>query len=77
MNEALILITTDPGVMVDVCEKIQKMEYIKKVAIITGPHDIMALAEEEDLKKILGMLMNKIREIDGVKDTVTSVFIGP
>lgn len=69
--------TTDPGVMVEVCEKIGKMEHIKKVAIITGPHDIMAMAEGEDLKKILGILMNKIRDIEGVRDTVTNVLIGP
>lgn len=77
MEEALILITTDPGVMVDVCEKIGDMEYIKKAGIVTGPYDIMALAEGEDLKQILGILMNKIREIDGVRETVTNVFIGP
>ncbi len=77
MNEALILITTDPGVMVEVCEKIDEMNYIKNAAIITGPYDIMAMAEGNDLKQILGMLMNKIREMDGVRETVTNVVIGP
>ncbi len=77
MAEALILVTTDPGVMVEVCEEIGNMEHIKKAAIITGPHDIMAMAEGEDLKRILGVLMNKIRNIEGVRETVTNVIIGP
>lgn len=75
MVEALILISTKVGFMEDVFEKVQKMERVKKSAMITGPYDIMALTEAESLGKITNALINEIRKLEGVKDTTTCVVI--
>lgn len=76
MAEALILVTTDVGIMEDVYETVKEMKEIQKAAMITGPYDIMAIARADDVKEISKVTVTKIRNIDGVKDTITNVVIG-
>ncbi len=76
MAEALILVTTDVGVMEEVYETVKAMEKVKKAAMITGPYDIMAIAKADDVKEISKITVTEIRNIDGVKDTITNVVIG-
>lgn len=76
MAEALILVTTDVGVMEDVYETVREMKEIQKAAMITGPYDIMAIARADDVKEISKITVTEIRNIDGVKDTITNVVIG-
>lgn len=61
--------------MEDVFEEVQKMERVKKAAMITGPYDIMVLTEAESLGDITNALINEIRNLEGVKDTTTCVVI--
>ncbi len=75
MAEALILATTDVGAMEDVYETIREMQEIEKAEMITGPFDIMAIARADDVSDISKITVTKIRNIDGVKDTVTNVVI--
>ncbi len=76
MAEALILVTTDVGAMEDVYETVREMKEIQKAEMITGPYDIMAIARADDVKEISKITVTEIRNIDGVKDTITNVVIG-
>ncbi|KXA90259.1 hypothetical protein AKJ62_01250 [candidate division MSBL1 archaeon SCGC-AAA259D14] len=75
MAEALILINVEVGTMEKVFERIKKMEQVQRSAMITGPYDIMALAQGRDIEEISQTLMKKIRKIGGVKETTTCVEI--
>lgn len=76
MAEALILVITEVGMMEEVSEEIKEMEEVKKAAMITGPYDIMVIAQAESMEEISKILVQNIRNIRGVKDTITNVVIG-
>lgn len=75
LTEALILITTEIGTMEKVLKKVKQMKAVQKANMITGPYDVMAIAQADDISEISNVLMEEIRNIDGVKETVTNVFI--
>lgn len=62
--------------MEEVFDKINEMNNIEMAAMLTGPHDIMAMTKSDDIKEISEVLMKDIRDIEGVKKTVTCVVIG-
>lgn len=75
LTGALILITTKVGGLKDVHEKLEDMEEIEQVEMLTGPYDIMALARAEEMTEITKALIEKIRSIPEVEDTITNIFI--
>ena len=54
---------------------ISRMEGVKAVYTVTGAHDIIAHVEAEDIKKLSDLLLTKIRSIDGVIKTMTSIVL--
>lgn len=75
LSGALILITTNVGKMKEVREKIDNLSEIEQVEMLTGPYDIMAMAEADEMSDITKTLMEKIRNLEGVQETTTNVFI--
>lgn len=75
MTGALILITADVGKMKEVEQKISSKKEIEQVEMLTGPYDLMALAKTDEMTDITQALIDKIREIDGVQNTTTNIFI--
>lgn len=75
MTGALVLITTEVGQMKDVQEEIKDLDEIDQVEMLTGPYDIMAIASAEEMTNITKALMEKIRNLEGVQDTTTNIFI--
>lgn len=70
-----ILITTAPGEMRDIRERIESLSNIKSVEMVTGPYDLIAQAEAEDLSTLTSTVLDNIRHITGVLDTTTCVVI--
>lgn len=77
MAGALILITAKVGTMKKVHEQIRELEEVEQAEMLTGQYDIMAIAKAENLSDITDTLIEKIRGIKEVKNTVTNVFITP
>lgn len=75
MAGALILITAKVGTMKDVLEKLKEFDHIKEARMLTGPYDIMTIAEANEMSNITNILVDKIRKLEGVEDTVTNVYI--
>ncbi|KXA99559.1 hypothetical protein AKJ47_00045 [candidate division MSBL1 archaeon SCGC-AAA261G05] len=75
MVEAYILITSAIGKVRGVSEKIEGLENVKSVRIVTGPFDLVALVESEDLSTLTNTVVVGIREIDGVVDTNTAIVV--
>ncbi len=75
MAGALILITAKVGAMKDVLEKVKKLEPVTEARMLTGPYDIMAIAESESMSQITNTLVDEVRKFEGVEDTVTNVYI--
>ena len=54
---------------------IARMEGVKSVYTVTGSHDIIAQVEAEDINSLSDLILTKIRSIDGVLKTMTSIVL--
>ncbi|KXB08412.1 hypothetical protein AKJ56_01405 [candidate division MSBL1 archaeon SCGC-AAA382N08] len=59
----------------DIFERIAGMDGIVKVATVTGPYDIVAWVEADDIDEITGPLVDEIRAFQGVRETLTNVVV--
>lgn len=75
MVEALILLNTTTGVMEKVHEKLERIEEVRRSALVTGPYDLFALVEIEEMGELRDSLVEKIRNIEGVEETTTNLII--
>jgi len=74
MIDTVVLITVKVGTADIVAEQIAKVNRVEKVLIVTGPYDVIALAElpaKSDYKPFI----NAIHEIDGIVRTETCLAI--
>lgn len=76
MTKALILINTQAGAMKYVRKKVAELDTVTEAAMLTGPYDIMALVEADEIVDVTDTLVGKIRNLSGVEDTVTNIVIG-
>jgi len=68
---AYVLIKVEPNKAHTVYNKLKEYSSIIQVDAVTGPHDIIATVESTDVSALGNFIINKLRTIDGVKDTLT------
>ncbi len=73
--KAFILVETAIGRTKEVVSVLKKMEGLKSVDTVTGPYDIIAVVEAEDLNKIGDLITGKIHAIEGISRTVTCLVV--
>ena len=54
---------------------ISRMPGVKAVYTVTGAHDIIAHVEADDIQNLSDLILSKIRSIDGVIKTMTSIVL--
>ncbi len=73
--KAFILIETVPGRTKQVASTLQQLKGIKSVDSVTGPYDVIAVIEGENLNEIGLLITNKIHPIAGIARTVSCLAI--
>jgi DNA-binding Lrp family transcriptional regulator len=73
--KAYVLIEAYPGASRDVAAAARKIKGVKSVAVVTGPHDVIAYVEAADAKALGEVLIAKIQKIDSIAGTITDVVI--
>ena len=73
---AYILIETAVGKTYDVSEALKNLPAMKKVDTVTGPFDIIAVAEADDLPGIGDLIANGMHSVPGIVKTVTCLSVG-
>ena len=73
---AYILIETAVGKTHDVSEAQKNLPTMKKVDTVTGPFDIIAVAEADDLPGIGDLIANGMHSVPGIVKTVTCPSVG-
>jgi DNA-binding Lrp family transcriptional regulator len=73
--QAYILIEAQGGKSKKVYQKIEGLRGVKTAHVVTGPYDIIVLAEGKDISEIGEFVLSKIRAIDGVEKTLTCVIV--
>ena len=54
---------------------ITRMAGVKYVYAVTGAHDLIILVETESIETLGDLVLSKIRSIDGVTKTMTSIVL--
>lgn len=75
MVESFVFVTTEVGKLRRAFDIIKDLEYVKKANIITGPYDILTLFESKDISELRDVVVESIRDIEGVKDTTTAIVV--
>lgn len=75
-TKAYILIETAVGKTREVVGSLRHIATISAVDVVTGPYDIIAVVEAEDLNAIGELVTNRVHVIGGVLRTVTCLSVG-
>ncbi|MBA7607121.1 hypothetical protein ES703_14276 [subsurface metagenome] len=66
-----VLIKVEPSKAHSVYNELKNLSSVVQVDAVTGPHDMIAIVESPDVSTLGTVIINKIRTIDGVNDTLT------
>jgi Lrp/AsnC family transcriptional regulator for asnA, asnC and gidA len=72
---AMIGIRCESDRLVDVAERIAEMSEVDYVVITAGSYDLLVETVCEDNDALLRFLAEKLRQVDGVRDTETFVYL--
>jgi DNA-binding Lrp family transcriptional regulator len=73
--KAYVLIEAAPGRSRDIAGRMQKIDGVRSVAVVTGPHDVIAYVETTDAKTLGDLLIAKVQTIEGITGTLTDVVL--
>ena len=71
MAKAIVLITADPGKDREVAGNVKKIEGVDNVYLTAGRYDVVAEAQAPDDESMLALTYDRIRIIEGIRDTHT------
>lgn len=73
--KAFVLIETGIGKTKEVISILEKLDGIQSVDTVTGPYDMIAVVEADNLSNIGDIITGKIHIIDGISRTVTCLAV--
>jgi DNA-binding Lrp family transcriptional regulator len=71
--KAFILIDTSPGKAKEVAALLRHVAGVASAHAVTGPHDIIAVAEAKDVLDLGELVVRKIQSVAGVTRSQTSI----
>ena len=74
-TRAYILIETIVGRTAEVAAALEAMPAMKRVDTVTGPYDVIAIAEAEDLPSLGNLISDEMHSIMGIVKTVSCLSI--
>jgi DNA-binding Lrp family transcriptional regulator len=69
--QAYILIQTEVGKAHDVAAAIGKIAGVVRVDAVTGPYDVVVLAEAHTVDDLGGLIVSKVQFVPGIMRTLT------
>lgn len=74
-TRAFILVETSVGRTQDVVNELKNVPEMTSVDAVTGPYDVIATIEAEDLNTIGSLVASRIHTIGGILRTVTCLSV--
>ncbi|NQW20467.1 MAG: Lrp/AsnC ligand binding domain-containing protein [Chloroflexi bacterium] len=74
-TRAYILIETSVGKTSEVAAELKEIAMMKSVDTVTGPFDIIAVAEADDLPSIGDLISDGMHSISGIVKTITCLSV--
>lgn len=75
-TRAYLLVETAVGKTRDVASTLGGLEGIESVDVVTGPYDIIAVINADDMTVVGNLVTGHIHTVTGVVRTVTCVAVG-
>lgn len=75
-TKAYLLVETAVGKTRDVASTLRGLSGIDSVDVVTGPYDIIAVINGDDMAVVGNLVTEKIHTVAGVVRTVTCVAVG-
>ena len=72
-----VLMQLSPGKAKAAAVAISSIEGVKMAHAVTGPFDVIAFAEVQDLASLSDLVLSQIQKVDGVEKTQTAVVVSP
>ena len=74
-SSAYILIEALPGKAIDLVKKVKEIGGVKSVDLVTGPYDVIAFVEADDLKSLGEVIVRNIQSTGLVSRTLTCITV--
>ena len=71
MAKAIVLITSEPGMDREIAGQVKKVGGVESVYLAAGLYDVVAEVQAPDDASMLALVYDKIRPIDGIRETHT------
>ncbi len=75
MTKAIVMINTEVGMEEKILDELFKIDEVKDVFLVYGIHDIVVIVEADTMDKLRSLITEKIRQMEGVKNTLTSIVV--
>jgi len=75
MTRAYILVEALPGKAIELVNAIKGLAGVKTVHLVTGPYDVIAFVETQDLKTLGEFIVKKIQATGCVARTLTCITV--
>jgi DNA-binding Lrp family transcriptional regulator len=75
MVSAVVLLKVNPGHTRRAAIAIRKIKGVRQVHVVTGPYDVICMAEAGDMAALGDTVLTKIQRIAGVTDSLTCLVI--
>jgi len=76
-TKAYLLVETAVGKTRDVANTLRGLSGIETVDVVTGPYDIIAVINGDDMSVVGTLVTESVHTVQGVVRTVTCVAVGP
>jgi DNA-binding Lrp family transcriptional regulator len=73
--QAVVLVNTDVGKENDIFNKLIEFPEVKEVYMVYGIYDIIVIVEASTMDDLRSLITERIRKLDGVKTTLTSIVV--
>ncbi len=76
MDKALVLLTLEPDAGSEVIEDIRKTDGVIESHFLYGPYDAYVMIEAADSAELQNIVIDNIRQIEGIRSTMTCFVAG-
>lgn len=71
MITAYVLVQAEVGKGASVSKEVAAISQVRSAEVVTGPYDMIAVAEAESIDELGRLVVAKIQAVDGVARTLT------
>jgi DNA-binding Lrp family transcriptional regulator len=75
MQRAYVLIETVGGKSKEVVDALRRVSGIAVADVVTGPYDVIAVAQGSDANSVGRLVLNEVRGIPGISKTMTCLAV--